>query len=708
MSTFSRFPPRLQEAIVSQLRFTSLRPVQELAGDALLSGKNAVVLAPTAGGKTEASIFPVLAELIERPVTSVGALYIAPIKALLNNQAERLGTYTEMVGLRRFVWHGDTSQSAKNAFKREPCELLMTTPESLEVMLISPRVPVVPLFSQLKYVVIDEVHALAGQDRGAHLMSVIERLAAIGGNDVQRVGLSATVGNPADILTWLQGTSKRPGVVVDPPAEPKPSHISIALPGSVAGIARAGAERARGKKSLFFCQARATAEAVAERMRGQGTEVYVHHSSVSLEERQLAEERFHHGREAAIVCTSTLELGIDVGDLDAVLQADAPSTVSSFKQRLGRTGRRAGQTSTMAFFCEDTESVLLAAALVELSRAKWVEAVPVLTRCWPVLVQQVMAMALQHGALEARDAWAQLSRVPDFSGISRAEFDALLEHLRRHDFLFLSGGKDALGDKAEQLFGRKNFAELYAVFSAPVMYRVLAGAQEIGSIEPTFVERLVEGMSSFLLGGRPWVVKQVLHPEREVQVGPAPAGMKPQWGGFMPRFLGFEVCRQIRALLVSTAPLPSLEADAAAALEAVRADQGALLRGAGPAVQVSSDGDALWWNYAGGRINHTLKYALEVSQGWRVVPENFSLKIAGDGVSHTAVEAALREVATEAFWSKERLAAMSARIPPYRLTKFQDALPDAVLTELLASVFLDAAGARRVAREAAQPGDAGK
>jgi len=144
MSTFARFAPRLQEAIVSQLGWTTLRPVQELAGAAILDGKNAVVLAPTAGGKTEAAIFPILSELTTRPVEAVGALYVAPIKALLNNQEDRLGHYSEMVGLRRFVWHGDATGAAKAGFLKEPTELLLITPESLEVMLLSPKVAMRP------------------------------------------------------------------------------------------------------------------------------------------------------------------------------------------------------------------------------------------------------------------------------------------------------------------------------------------------------------------------------------------------------------------------------------------------------------------------------------------------------------------------------------------------------------------------------------
>jgi ATP-dependent helicase Lhr and Lhr-like helicase len=377
VSVFARFAPRLQQAIVSRLGWSSLRPVQEEAGEALLAGDNVVILAPTAGGKTEASIFPVLSQMVNNEPDGVGALYVAPIKALLNNQADRLGLYTEMVGLRSFVWHGDMPDHLRRQFLREPAHLLITTPESLEVMLVSARVDKNKLFADLRTVVIDEVHALAGTDRGAHLMSVLERLARISKHDVQRVGLSATVGNPGAILSWIQGTSNRPGRVVNSPSQPRPRQLLVVHRPGLAEVSRAAARVATGQKSLFFCQSRATTEAVAEYMRRADIAVFVHHSAVSPEERQLAEERFHHGSDACIVCTSTLELGIDVGDLDRVLQAEAPDTVSSFLQRMGRTGRRAGQTANITFFCETIEGMLQAIALVELAKAGWVESVEV-------------------------------------------------------------------------------------------------------------------------------------------------------------------------------------------------------------------------------------------------------------------------------------------------------------------------------------------
>jgi ATP-dependent Lhr-like helicase len=693
VTAFARFPARLQEAIVSRLGWTSLRPVQELAGEAILDGKNAVVLAPTAGGKTEAAMFPALANLVEHEPDGVGVIYVAPIKALLNNQEDRIGTYAEMVGLRRFVWHGDVPDGEKRKFVKEPTEILMTTPESLEVMLVSPRSPVQRLFRDLRLVVIDEVHAMAGTDRGAHLMSVIERLAPSSQNDVQRVGLSATVGNPDQILAWLKGSSKREGVIVDPPKVPAKREVFIGLLESAAGIAGEAATRASGKKSLFFCQSRSLTETVAERMRGRSIDVFVHHSSVSLEERRAAEERFAHGTNACIVCTSTLELGIDVGDLDLVFQANAPSTVSSFMQRMGRTGRRQGTTANTTFLCEDPEAVLQAVALIELAREGWVEPVAKQERCWPVLVHQLLALTLQFGAVSAERCWEQLSKVPDFRSVSRAEFDSAIEYMKKEDFLFESGGLLSMGQKAERAYGKKNFLELYAVFSSPVLYRVVTAAKrDLGSLEQDFVDRLVEQMSSFLLGGRAWTVERVSHEDREVVVREAPGGVKPSWGGFIPQHLGFELCQKMKSVLTESARYPYVDGPGSKHIEDKRDDLAEILRRPGHAVQLDG-GVARWWTFAGGRVNHTLKYGFEVAEGWKVVPDNFQLRIEGDGVSHESVRKAIGKMLSARFWdAPDTRRAVLARLPGYRLSKFQDCLPEMFQLEVIERYLLDVEG----------------
>lgn len=690
MGVFSRFPELLQHAIASRLGFTSLRPVQELAGEAILDGKNTVVLAPTAGGKTEASMFPVLGSLLREPPSGVGALYVAPIKALLNNQEIRLGEYTEMVGLRRFVWHGDAAAHHKAAFSERPAELLMTTPESLEVMLMSARVPTRRLFEGLRFAVIDEVHAFAGTDRGAHLMSVLERLAAISQHDVQRIGLSATVGNPEQIGRWLTGSSKRETVVIDPPKPKSQRLIKVYLREDTADFARVAVSEGRGKKSLFFCQSRALTEAVADGMRDDEIEVFVHHGSVSKEERLAAEERFAQGTNACIVATSTLELGIDVGGLDLTFQANAPSTVSSFLQRMGRTGRREGTVANMTFVCDDAVPVVQCTALVQLAARGWVERVKDETRAWPVMVHQILAMTQEHGGISAERCWIALERVPDFRGISKDEYLALVEHMKREEYLFESGGLLSMGAAAERAFGKKNFLELYAVFSSPILYKVQTETKrDLGSLEQAYVDRLVEDMSTFLLGGRAWQVLHLNHEERLVRVRPAPRGKKPSWGGFVPQFLGFDICQEMKAVLTSDADYPFLDTRARAALAEWRGDLGALLKR--PGNELRYDDDAVtWWTFAGGRINQTLKYALEYAGGWKVVPDNFAIKISGDGVTHETVREVIHRLADPTFWhATETRRALYGKVPEYRLSKFQRVLPEPLQVEMVGNYLLD-------------------
>jgi ATP-dependent helicase Lhr and Lhr-like helicase len=697
-SAFERFPLRLQAAIVSRVGWSTLRPVQELASHALLDGHNAIILAPTAGGKTEAAMFPLLAQLVAQEPTGVGVIYIAPIKALLNNQADRLGMYTEMVGLERFLWHGDITGSRKKAFLASPSAVLMTTPESLEVMLLSRKVPQAELFQDLRAIVIDEIHAIAGTDRGAHLLSVIERLTQFTPHDIQRVGLSATVGNPIDILNWLQGSSQRTSQVVDPPKVASKRDIRVYLREDLGAIASAASELAQGKKSLFFCQSRALSEDIAERMRQCGTDVFVHHSSVSLAERTMAEERFQQGRDTCIVCTSTLELGIDVGDLDAVLQANAPTTVSSFLQRLGRTGRRAGSLANTTFFTENTETLLQAIAIIELARQGWVESVPVSRRTWTVLVHQLFALTLQFGGISSADCWKQLSIVPDFAGISAAEFAALIQHMIKEDFLFVADHQLSLGSKAEKIFGRRNFMELYAVFSSPQLYRVqTAAGYTIGSLEQTFVDKLVPEISSFLLGGRPWVVNLVNHDDRTVVVNSNPVGKKPSWSGFTPQLLSFELCQAIAGVLKSDERYPYIDRLAQEAIDHHRTDLGQQLLTKKQCI--AWDGDqATWWTFGGGQINHTLKYGIQRSHDWTVKVDNFKLRIAGESLGVGTLGKTIKKVLTPQFWQEpETISYLLNNMPGYRFSKFQQVLPERHALEVVQSYLLDVPGVQKMA-----------
>ncbi len=671
--------------------------MQEEAGEAILAGNNAVVLAPTAGGKTEASMFPALHNMVQDHPTGVGVLYIAPIKALLNNQAERLGLYTEMVGLSRFVWHGDVPENQRRKFKREPSELLMTTPESLEVMLVSRSMDHKKLFADLRMVVIDEVHAIAGSDRGAHLMSVLERLNDLSQHDLQRIGLSATVGNPQAILKWLQGSSARDAIVVDPPKVPGRRQLLVVRRPDLPALAADAAKVAVGTKSLFFCQSRATTEAVAEHMRRRGTTVFVHHSAVSKEERALAEERFHHGSDACIVCTSTLELGIDVGDLDKVLQAEAPDTVSSFLQRMGRTGRRKGAAANTTFFCETAEGVLQAVALIELAKTGWVESVEVTDRCWPVLVHQLLVLALASDGVPLETAWAHLVRVPDFAGIRRAEFERLVSWMLHDRSLIMVSGLLVIGPKAERRFGHRNFMEMYAVFQSAQSYTVeTMNGQPIGTLNQAYVDRLVEGVSCFLLGGRPWAVQFIGHDDRKLKVIPAPQGRQPTWGGFLPQFLGYDLCQAILEVLTNGQEYGYLHPEATASIAEQRNDFEGVVEPKTGGIEVADD-EIRWWTFAGGRINSTLRYALlSIDPSWKVVPDNFLIKIKHESLSQADFREAVAQLRDPEFWENDALWQGVARgLPDYRLSKFQPLLPPWIEREVVAGYLLDVEGAWR-------------
>jgi ATP-dependent Lhr-like helicase len=507
------------------------------------------------------------------------------------------------------------------------------------------------------------------------------------------------VGNPQQILRWLQGTSQREGALVDPPRPKSKRELQVLLRPSVGQLAEQAATMGEQRKSLVFCQSRAATEVLASRMRSEGIEVFVHHGSVAADERRAAEERFARGKNTAIICTSTLELGIDVGDLDKVFQLGAPSTVSSFLQRMGRTGRREGTVANTTFLCESGEEALQCAAVIELARQGWVESVEPSERCWPVLLHQLFAMALEHKGVTAERAWEQLSRCPDFRGVTRAEFDALIAHLCRKDYLFDASGRLVLGITAEREFGKKNFMEMYAVFSSPVLFHVETTAgQELGTIEQAFADRLSPKITAFLLAGRAWLVESVDLKKRKVVVTSAPAGTKPSWGGRVPQILGFELVRKMRELLLSDESLPYVRPEAMAALRELREEHRATLTKGGHAI-VYEPGGARWWTWAGGKVNAALACAIGLrSSGWKCHWDNTGVRIDGDGIQWDTLGAVVKELGRFGFWEDEEVwKELLARLPEYRLSKFQRAMPERAAREMIGAYLLDWERARACA-----------
>ncbi|MBK9069388.1 MAG: DEAD/DEAH box helicase [Myxococcales bacterium] len=692
MAGLDRLHPHLQHAIVHDLGWRSLRPVQELTIDAILDGCNAVVLAPTAGGKTEASIFPVLSRILSESLKLVSVLYVCPIRALLNNQEERLRSYARMVGLDIFKWHGDVSDSRKKTFREAPAHILMTTPESLEVMMISERTDAKALFSGLSVVIIDEVHAFAADDRGAHLASLLERLVALTGRDIQRIGLSATVGNPYVIGDWLRGSSKRPFCLVDPPKPKAARDLRVELCADIGEAAIAIGQIARGKKSLVFVESRSKAEKVAHALLGTGVEVFIHHSSVSRADRTLAEEQFAKGQNTAIVCTSTMELGIDVGDLDLVFQVDAPSSVASFLQRLGRTGRRANTRANCTFFCLSSESLLQSVALLRLAEAGWVEDVLPASHAMHVLAHQVMALILQEGGISRHNLMPWVAAAYPFSSVRGQRVAELIDTMLAREILYEADGLLSLGTRGEKLYGKKNFFELYAVFTAPPVMRVQHGKEDVGYIQALFITMhdATKGPLCFRLSGRAWEVGQIDWSKGVLHVRPAEHGRVPSWLG-LPGVLSNALCQGMMDVLIHEKQEGLwLSKAAAAELAAMRESYEGLLQEGTAPLEENSDG-VQWQTFAGGAVNRLLAAELEQLTGKKRVSGNLSLRC--KDIAFTVAGDAIRSLAG---MNWEQVAAGAARgMARGIISKFQPCLSEEAEDRLLSERLLDQPGTLR-------------
>ncbi|GAA5533419.1 DEAD/DEAH box helicase [Deinococcus aluminii] len=332
--------PRLRAGIADTLRWPALRPIQAASIPPILAGENAVILAPTAGGKTEAALLPALDVLSREDGTGVRLLYISPLIALLNDQEFRLQRLSALVGMQVCKWHSGVPASERRRFRTEPSEVLLTTPESLEGILL--KGGLAALFADLRFVVLDEIHALAGTDRGDHLSSALERLIRFSRHDVQRLGLSATVSNPTELGAWLRGSSQRPGRVIRPvgPATVRTAHL-LEMPSMTAAL-RDLTRRVVCRKTLVFTESRAGAEQIAQALSQSLPDqpVAPYHAALDQDTRMLTEQQLQQRDTMTVCATSALELGLDVGNLDEVVQWRPTSSVSVLLQRWGRTGRR--------------------------------------------------------------------------------------------------------------------------------------------------------------------------------------------------------------------------------------------------------------------------------------------------------------------------------------------------------------------------------
>ena len=697
MEAFDRLSPALQYQVVNGLGWTGLRPVQEQSTHAILDGTNCVILAPTAGGKTEAALLPLLSKMSTEDYAPVSVLYVAPIRALLNNQESRLRALSALVGRNAGKWHGDVGHSARKRMLKERPDILAITPESLEAMFLSTRVPPQHMLGNVRAIVIDEVHAFAADDRGSHLVALIERITRLSGHDVQRVGLSATVGDPEDIVSWLSGSSMRATRVVDPGGAKREPQLMVDHVGTLGNAALLIDRLYPGTRRLVFVDSRRGVEQLGHALAQRSVDVYLSHSSLALSERAAAEAAFTEGSNCVIVATSALELGLDVGDLDRVLQIDAPSSVSSFLQRMGRTGRRAGAKANCTFLCVEEEDVLQATALLELHARDYVE--PAAASRWAphVLAQQLIALAMQQRGVPTLEWWTWLEGCSAFSQIRDETRDDIARHMLREGVLSEVDHRLVLGERGQKLYGAKNFLELYAVFSTPRVLRVLHGAHEIGMVDAFFLQDEDRRSAAFVLAGRPWRIVNVNWKGATCEVEPAEHGVYPRWYG-RPTLLSRALCQAMRDVLVRDDVRPWWSKRATAAIQQLRVSHGFLRDEPTPLTQ-EPDGSVKWWTYAGGRGNRLLAAALQSRLGEKVTASNEALRFSGDAAkSEVAIRQALRELAEGPPLTWTDAAAWTDASAHPRVSKFQPCLPASVEHELVARDVMGVTEANLVLR----------
>lgn len=615
---FERFPDYIR-AFIYRNGWESLRGVQIAAARTLfLTDHHLLLTSSTASGKTEAAFFPILTLLSENPPKSIGVLYIAPLKSLINDQFDRMQELLDESGVVVTHWHGDVTASHKKKLLERPEGILQITPESLESMLINRYNDLPRLFGDLRFVVIDEIHTLTGSDRGNQILCLLSRLARAIGHGFRRIGLSATLGSPALAARWLSGEGDQnvPVLPVDVPTFPEGKirwrlgmeHFYIQndkseqgktakddLPETVDEADQRGVTPAvidagyeymydcvKDTKALVFSNSREETEYLTAtfrqiaRNRGDRDIFLIHHGNLSAAIREEAEAKMKDDEYATVTCaTVTMELGIDIGRLERILQNGSPNSVSSFLQRLGRSGRRGQPPEMMMVFREEDPlpntplpqlipwELLRAIAVVQLYiEERFIEPPRQKKLPFSLLFHQTLSVLASSGELTPKRLSERVLALPAFSSVTKEDFKTLLLSVLNLDFLEMTEEKTLLiGMKGERLLRSFKF---YAVFKDSEDYTVRCESEEIGTITtpPPVGDR-------FALAGRVWEVEELDIQRHLVYVKSVEGKMEVSWPGDYGE-IHTKILERMKRVLLEDTVYPYLKPNAQRRLEAAR------------------------------------------------------------------------------------------------------------------------------------------
>ncbi|QLE55398.1 DEAD/DEAH box helicase [Nostoc sp. TCL26-01] len=589
-NTFNKLAPFIQEYIYHH-QWTELRPVQTAACQVIFdSDAHLLIAAATAAGKTEAAFLPVLTLLHQNPTTSIGALYISPIKALINDQFARLNDILKSANIPVYHWHGDVAQSRKKKLLQNPQGILQITPESLESLLVNRHKEILRLFGDLKFVIIDEIHAFMGSERGCQIICQLQRLANLTQTQPRRIGLSATLGDYSMAEDWLRsGTDKQ---VVTPQVEAGKRQIKLAVEhfyiaddvdeSEITAYEQYIFNLSVSRKCLIFANNRTQTESIIASLRKIATQkalpdiYHVHHGSISASLRQAAENAMREPNTPAVTAaTLTLELGIDIGHLERVIQLESPLSVASFLQRLGRAGRR-GEAADMRFVCAEDElateaslpeqipwQLLQCIAIIQLYlEERWIEPIQPIKYPFSLLYHQTMSILVANAEISPAALARQVLSLPPFAAITQADFKLLLRYLIDIGHIqHTEQNKLILGLAGERIVGKFQF---YAVFADHQEYSVKQGTKEIGS-----VITLPTVGNQFALAGITWEVVEVDFKKRVIFVKQVEGKATSYWRGGSGQ-IHTKVLQRMRRVLWEDVEYSYLQKNAQRRLKLVR------------------------------------------------------------------------------------------------------------------------------------------
>lgn len=591
---FSELPWFLREYIYGS-RWASFRDIQTRAFDVFASGDDHILIsAGTSSGKTEAAMFPVISSLYKNPCEGIGAMYIGPLKALIDDQFERIDPILRESGIRITGWHGDASRTAKEALLEFPSGILQITPESLQNIISDEPGRVRHLFGELRFIVIDEVHAFMDSERGQQLICCLQRLELLAGCSPRRIGLSATISDVDSAAEWISAdTGRRTHVITDPRRSDRDVRVRLyKIPSSEGdqterkrAITRYYRDLYReidGRNCIVFVNSRSDAETTGRSLRkvadacGGAERIHVHHGSISKEFRKEAEESLKNpSTKDAVVATVTLELGIDVGGLDAVVQIEPPYTCSGLVQRMGRSGRRGG-SQDMTLICledparwwTDVEGInmelLKAISMIELSVGEgWTESPREESLPYGLLYHQTMEYLKSGTGSRFGMLVSDVLSLHPFRNISRDDYKELLRHMvSEGQLLRMSDGTLLIGDKGEKVVFNRDFC---SVFTVKREIEVRCDGKVVGSIQ-----EMPEVGGSVQLAGHVWEVVGVKAKELEVDVVESDGTACNPWRSGTPP-VDTRIMRGIRDILRSDTRYPYLDEASAVRLEECRA-----------------------------------------------------------------------------------------------------------------------------------------